>query len=253
VPDVLFKFFRRPIEGNVCVSYPKSGRTWLRFALNLARAPVHYNHGGYATRDPAQLGYEFKGIRPAFFGEQTLFLHRNPIDTSVSEFYQIHNRIFNVSHPRFDEIRDRLMKANLVPPSTIDEFVLHPIWGCNKVSMFNRAHLTYFKKRQKCHIVTYESLRAEPAKMFSEILDFFGVKNYDISLIVEGSSFDRMRQVELNADPDARKKMALYGIRDNDENSLKVRKGLVKGYTDVLKPETIASARAICGRYGIDA
>lgn len=248
-----FNLFRRGLKGNVCVSYPKSGRTWVRYALNLAGAPVQYNHGGYATRDPAQIGYSFEGVRPAFFGEKTIFLHRNPIDTAVSEFHQTHNRIFNPSHPKFDEINARLTHLNLLPPTNVDEFVLHPVWGCAKVSAFNRAHIAYFTGRANAKIVTYEELRADPRQKLAELLDYIGVKGYDIDHVVSESSFERMRQVELQADAETRKKNALYGMRGNDENSLKVRRGKVNGYMDVLRPETIEAARALCRINGFSA
>jgi hypothetical protein len=201
--------FRRGLKGNVCISYPKSGRTWVRFALDVANAPVTYNHGGYATRDPAQLGYTFEGVRRAFFGERNIFLHRNPIDTAVSEFYQIRNRIFTPAHPRYTEMHDRLAAANLLPPPGVDEFVLHPVWGCGKVSAFNRAHIEYFGKRGNSKLVRYEDLRADPAGQFSALLDFLGVRDYDIARIVEESSFEKMRQLEVDGDTQTRKKHAL--------------------------------------------
>lgn len=249
----IFSFFRRGLSGNVLISYPKSGRTWVRFALNLAEAPVKYNHGGYATRDPAQLGYSFEGVRPAFFGDRNVFLHRNPIDTAVSEFYQIYNRIFTPEHPRFEEMRARLERLDLLPPQTIDEFVLHPVWGCSKVCQFNRAHVDYFGKRSTAMIVTYEELRADTRSKLSEVLDFLQLKNYDIDKIVAESSFQKMRQIELTGDTDTKKKIALYGMRDNDENSLKVRRGKVNGYIDELKPDTVNAARALCQRQGFTA
>lgn len=244
-------FFRRGLKGNVLVSYPKSGRTWVRFALTVAEAPVRYNHGGYASRDPDDLGYRFTGVRPAFFGERTAFLHRNPIDTAVSEFHQIHNRIFTPSHPHYDRMRDRLSALDLLPPSDIDAFVLHPVWGCRKVSAFNRAHIDHFFRRHNATIVTYEDLRSDPATQFAALLDFFGVKGYDIDAVVRESSFDNMRRIELSADPDTKKKHALYGVRDNNENSLKVRRGKVHGYLDALSPDTVALARRICSEYGL--
>lgn len=248
-----FSLFRRGLNGNVVLSYPKSGRTWVRYALNLAGAPVQYNHGGYATRDPAQLGYRFEGVRPAFFGEKTVFLHRNPIDTAVSEYYQLYNRIFTPEHPRYAEMQQRLAAANLLPPDTVDAFVLHPVWGCSKVSAFNRAHIDYFSNRKNAKIVTYEELRADTRHKLSELLDYLGVVNYDIDHIVAESSFQRMREIEISADPETKKKNKLYGMRNNDANTLKVRRGKVNGYLDELGPETVEAARALCRAHGFSA
>ena len=59
-----------------------------------------------------------------------------------------------------------------------------------------------------------------------------------------------MREIELTGDPDERKRHALYGKKGNDENTLKVRRGKVKGYMDALKPEVVAAARRVCREYG---
>lgn len=249
----IFDFFRRGLSGNVLISYPKSGRTWVRYALKLAGTDFKHNHGGYATRDPNQVGYKFEGVRPKCFGERNIFLHRNPIDTAVSEFYQVRNRIFNTAHPKFDEMEARLESEGLMPPEDIDAFVLHPIWGCRKVCSFNKAHIEYFASRKRSKIARYEELRENPREGFSELLDFFETKSYDIDRIVEASSFDSMKQFELSSDPETRRKHALYGMKNNDENSLKVRRGKVKGYLDTIKPETVDAARRICLEYSFKA
>lgn len=249
----ILRFLSRGLNGNVLISYPKSGRTWVRYALKLAGADFKHNHGGYATRDPGQVGYKFEGIRPKFFGERNIFLHRNPIDTAVSEFYQVRNRIFNEDHPQFEEMRSRLEREGLMPPDDVDAFVLHPIWGCRKVCSFNKAHIEYFSSRKHSKVVRYEELRESPREGFSELLSFFGTNSYDIDQIVEASSFKSMKRIELSSDPETRKKHALYGMKDNDENSLKVRRGKVKGYLDTIKPDTADAARRICLEYSFDA
>ena len=155
--------------------------------------------------------------------------------------------------PKFEEMRTRLEGMNLLPPQSIDEFVLHPIWGCKKVSEFNRAHIDYFSARSNAMVVSYEELRTDTRAKLSDVLDFLKVKNYDIERIVSESSFENMRRIELNADPETKKKTALYGMRGNDENSMKVRRGKVNGYLDELKPHTVDSAKLLCLYHRISA
>lgn len=248
------KFLKRLLgvkDKTVCISYPKSGRTWVRFALLSAGVKIEFNHGGYASRDPDELGYQFTGVRPHVFGTKNIFLHRNPLDTAVSEFHQIYSRIFRPDHQHYERIKERLTKQNLLPPTDVDEFVLHPIWGCRKISAFNAAHIKYFSKRKNSMLVRYEDLRTEPRVHFSRLLDFIGAKDYDIEHVLKESSFENMRQLELNADAATKKANRLYGMRDGDENSLKVRKGKVGGYSETLKPETVEAARRICAEYNI--
>ena len=239
-------------EEIVCVSYPKSGRTWVRFALDVAGASsVKFNHGGYASRNPDEMGYEFLGVRPKVFGDRNIFLYRNPLDTAVSEYYQMFNRIFTPDHAAYERIRSRLAKLDRLPPASIDDFVLHPIWGCRKVSAFNAAHIAYFGRGKNNLIVRYEDLRRDPRRYFSQMLDFIGLENYDIERVLRESSFENMRALELNGDSDTRRAHKLYGMKANDENSLKVRKGKVGGYADELRPETVEAARAICATFGM--
>jgi hypothetical protein len=238
-------------EKIVCVSYPKSGRTWVRFALISAGVKIKFTHGGYASRDPDELGYQFTGLRPQSFGSKNIFLYRNSLDTAVSEFHQIHNRIFRPDHPQYERMKERLSKQNLLPPADLDEFVLHPVWGCRKISAFNAAHIEYFSKRKNNMLVRYEDLRRDPRAYFSQMLDFIGAKDYDIEHVLRESSFENMRQLELNADEATKKANRLYGMRDGDENSLKVRQGKVGGYAEKLKPETVEAARKICAEYNL--
>ena len=235
----------------VCISYPKSGRTWVRFALNVAGADVVFKHGGYASRDPDDLGYEFEGIKPQIFGKRNIFLHRNPLDTAVSEFYQIPNRIFNPEHPDFERMTTRLKAENKLPPTDVNEFVLHPIWGIPKICKFNAAHIDYFKDRKNAYIVRYEDLRQQPETHFVELLEFCRVKDFDIDQVLADSSFENMKKIELSASPEVRKEHKLYGMKDGDENTMKVRKGKVAGYKDELSEATIAAGREICLQYGL--
>ena len=235
----------------VCISYPKSGRTWVRFALGLAGADVKFKHGGYASQDPDELGYRFEGLRKQVFGKKNIFLYRNPIDTAVSEFYQIPNRIFNSDNPDYERTKRRLAEENLLPPTDVNAFVLHPVWGIPKICQFNSAHLKYFKNKKTAYIVRYEDIKREPKKYFSEMLEFCGVQGFDIDKVVDESSFDSMRNLELNAPQSVRKQHKLYGLKNGDVNTMKVRKGRVAGFVDELSDATVAAGRKLCAEYGL--
>jgi len=165
-------------------------------------------------------------------------------------FHQIHNRNFSPSSPRYDQIRRKLVSLDRLPPADIDAFVLHPVWGCSNIAAFNAAHLARFDGRGDAIPVRYEDLRSDPHTHFARMLDFAGVSNYDIERVVSESSFEKMRSLELGKDQEARKAHKLYGMQNGDENTLKVRKGEVRGYRSSLRPETIERAQAICAAHG---
>jgi hypothetical protein len=59
-----------------------------------------------------------------------------------------------------------------------------------------------------------------------------------------------MKKLELSQ-PD-RSKTMLHGIRGNDHDSMKVRRGVVKGYTDYLSENSMNTAREMAGKYGFE-
>lgn len=218
----------------------------MRFAMQVADADVNFSHSGYGSKGLDGIGERFESLNPQFFGQRNIFLHRNPLDVAVSMFHQIHNRNFAPSAPQYDEIRQKLVKLDRLPPAEIDDFVLHPVWGCRNIAAYNQAHLDHFSGRDDAIAVRYEDLRADPHTHFSRMLDFSGLKRYDIARVVEESSFDRMRALELDADKSERRTHKLYGLKNGNENTLKVRKGEVRGYVNALRPETIEQAARIC-------
>jgi hypothetical protein len=64
------------------------------------------------------------------------------------------------------------------------------------------AHIDYFKDKKNTYIVRYENLRQEPETHFAELIDFCGVKDYDIDRVLADSSFENMKKTELNASQD---------------------------------------------------
>ena len=120
---------------------------------------------------------------------------------------------------------DKLTKLGRLPPVDINEFVLHPIWGCEQISKFNRGWRDYLQNERSAFVVRYEDLKEDPLLWFTRLFDFLGHKNYDLDRLIAESSFQKMRMVELQG---ADKKLKLYGLKDADYDSLKVRKGAVK-------------------------
>ncbi len=233
-------------DGRLIVSYPKSGRTWISFALSSAHIDATLSHAGCST-NRREIGYPFRGVPPQLRDIPLIFLHRNPIDTVVSMFYQVTRRDFRRWSRRWFRLLPSLVLKGNLPPATIDAFVRHPVYGVENICAHNRAWLDHVAIRTDCLILSYEELRAESAHHFQRILDFFKVTEVAGSELAARSEFDRMKSAEKSL----RSTIATRTVAA-DPASYKVRRGKVAGYKDELQPDTIAYCEKILERYGFN-
>jgi hypothetical protein len=68
----------------VFVSYPKSGRTWIRYIFHLVGRQVRFTHAGQGTSNPSEIGTKFKRVRGSVLQDKNMFMYRNALDTAVS-------------------------------------------------------------------------------------------------------------------------------------------------------------------------
>lgn len=233
-------------SGPIGISFPKAGRTWVRSVLNKARAPLTFTHAGNGSQG-WELGRPFAGVPADYTDRKILFLHRNPIDTAVSFFFQVTKKDFAPGTLKHLQRWPRLWLRRALPPADIDAFVLHPTYGVEKICRFNRGWLDHVEARPDCRIVTYEGLRADPVPGFTDIVQWLGRPADRVELAVESKSFAAMKARELSR--------PRHGGLDKrrEEGARKARKGKVGGYLDTLRPETIAAAREIAARFGFSA
>ena len=237
------------LNRTVFISYPKSGRTWMRYIFSLVNLNVKFTHAGYGTYEVKEIGSEFNGVKRSVLGRRNIFMHRNPLDTAVSIYFQIHRTDFVEPRNHYRQKYEKLEKLRRLPPDDINAFVLHPIWGCENVCKFNRAWYDFLKKKNNGLIICYEDLRKNPRYNISRILDYLGARDYAINDLVHKSSFENMREIELSG---RNKKLKLHGLRGGDFESLKVRKGKVKGYIDYIDTETIKLVGDIVKKYDFE-
>jgi hypothetical protein len=240
----------KPKSSFVFISYPKSGRTWMRYIFRLLNADVWFTHAGHGTKRSSILKpRQFSELTLSRLGEKNIFMYRNPLDTAVSLYFQIHK------HELFS-LKKKLSVGYIVsalsgrlPPKDINKFVLHPAFGVENICRFNRAWLDHFNNMPDSLVVTYEEAKTDLPDVINKFITYLDLPPCDIDEIVKKSDFSEMKKFELEKES---KELRLHGMRSEDPETMKVRKGLVKGYQDYLDTNTIEAAKKIAARYQFD-
>ena len=191
--------FRRSIRwmrGDVTVmSFPKSGRTWLRlmigralqqhFGTDLDESVIELHRlAEYDSRIPRiyaihdGIGDESRNPKQ-FHDRRIILLVRDPRDVIVSYYYEL-----------------RYRRPTVV--GTLDEFVSDPKNVANLLKFYE-----VWSTRVGCPdatlVLRYEDLHAEPERSLRDVLDFIGVTDISDDVVaeaVEFARFDNMRQYE---------------------------------------------------------
>lgn len=230
----------------VLVSHPKSGRTWLQYGCSGGSIAAKFTHAG------CDVGRPYLAIPSELRDIPVVLLQRNPIDTAVSYFYWRMHRVAPVGSLAWLARWPRLALRGALPPRDIDDFVLNPLYGVPRVCAFNRLWMEHVAARGDCLTLSYEEMRADPAAGFDKLLDFWGEKSVSGAFLAEFCSIENMRSVENSGkafsgdNQPKRKSRAVQG-------AAKVRRAVVGGYVDELRPETIAKCREIAASFGFSA
>ena len=220
----------------VVVSYPKSGRTFVRAMLARlykrrfgidersllefpalrrasANAPrVFFIHGGDAMRHPDQIHLEPADYRH----KKVVLIARHPGDIAVSRYHHL-------KHRSRDTARQRLAEQPLEP------FVWTEQGGIPSIVAF----LNQFAALPRVTILRYEDFLAEPAITLRKLAEAIGltVSDDDIVDAVEFGSLPNLKQLEREGYFTSSR---LRQARKGDEQSGKVRKGTSGGYREQL-------------------
>lgn len=202
---------------------------------------VYFTHAGHGSA-AENVGVPFNGIPKDLAHGDFIFLHRNPLDTAVSYFFQLIHKDVKPGRKTWAHVVER----GVEPPTDIDAFVLHQHYGVPLICTFNAA---WFKKatQQRALILSYEGMTKDPELGFRLFFDRIGHPEVDAKDIAERSTFEKLREIQARGEGD------IYRIRQawaSDPESAKVRRGKVQGYRDYLKPGTIKLAAKVCGKHG---
>lgn len=222
----------------------------MRYVFHQLNTDVWFTHAGHGTRRKRILNAEpFSEPNISRLGRKNIFMYRNPLDTAVSLYFQIHkHELFSLKKKlKLDYITAALLGK--LPPRDINQFVLSPRFGVENICKFNRAWLDYFNEQPDALVVSYEEAKANLPAVINKFITYLDLPSCDIDEIMRKSDFSEMKKVELEKES---KELRLHGMRSNDPDTMKVRKGVVKGYKDYLDLTTIEEARKVAIRYGFE-
>jgi hypothetical protein len=226
----------------VVVSYPKSGRTFVRamlarlfqrrFGLDergllefplLRRAPaavprVLFTHAGDAMRRADEIDLD-----PSHYaGKKVVLIARHPGDIAVSRYHHL-------KHRSRDKARQRLARQPL------DGFVWAAEGGIPSIVAF----LNRFAALPGVTMIRYEDFLAQPERSLRMLTDALGLR-VDTEDIADAVDFARLPNLREREREGYFTSPRLRRAHRGDEQSGKVRRGTSGGYRAQLDPETAA-------------
>ncbi|MFB9058766.1 MULTISPECIES: sulfotransferase domain-containing protein [Sphingobium] len=223
------------------VSYPKSGRTWLRYLLscyfaesaklgfepdltstfrilpNFDRDPVRGIDAFIGRTGEAGLPLILVSHLPyrerLFLDRPVLFLVRDPRDVIVSAYFHAtrHKKSFSGDMAAF-----------------LDE----PKYGMAALTAYLNGWAAGLAGRPH-HLISYEHMLAEPMPAVAGILAFLGVEPQPemLARAVAAAQFDRMRDKERDGG------IPGHDYDRNDDQSLRMRSGKAGAFGEWLRPD----------------
>jgi hypothetical protein len=226
----------------VIVSYPKSGRTFVRAMLarlyqrrfgiderrllefpTLRRAPadaprVLFTHAGDAMRGPDEID-----VDPAKYRDKkVVLLARHPGDVAVSRYYHL-------KHRSRDPARNQLAELPL------ESFVWTDRGGIRSIVAF----LNQFAAVPGVTILRYRDFLEKPEEALRVLTSAIGLQVSDDD-IADAVEFARLPNLKERERQGYFRSTRLRRARGSDANSGKVRSGRSGGYREQLEAETIA-------------
>ena len=238
---------RRPRYDLYVIGYPKVGNTWFQFKLRRAMM-LYYGLSEdemwhlFAHEGPVPPGvpsviithhmprYNSEGHRQmvvdtrAIAGRKLILLVRDPRDTLVSLFMD--NRYRQVP-PLFE--------------GTLEEMISSDRYGIDKYLKFYHAWHAARDLPSEYLMVRYEDLKADTRRIIREALPLAGIADVSeelLSDVLHFGSFENMRRMEQTQ---ATPLGAMKRSSSDHPESFKARKGIVGGYKDYLRAETIVA------------
>lgn len=204
------------------ISYPKSGRTWLRVMLDKLNINLKYIHDDSSWNDNSLSYYELDNNKSKYSNNRIIFLVRDPRDIIVSSYFQITKR---------DEKYDR----------TLPEFIRDERYGIKRVLKFYQIWGKNRKIPKDFLLIKYENMHKNILKELKRVITFLQINKpeEDLKKVTEFAKFNNMKKLEKQGFFEKEYGSILVTKNKSDNESFKLRKGKVGGFINYLNKEDI--------------
>ena len=245
----IYKYLKyRKINCFYFVSFPKSGRTWVRQFLNnyyFIKYPfsitdrsinsynheipnINYSHSGYDYFSQKDISYfSKKYIKDK--NKKVVFMVRDPRDVFVSYFFQLTQR--------FDLAREkRKMNWDNIK---ISELLYNEDYGLNHIIDFmNIWYNNLNESNNVFHLIQYEEIKKNQIVEFTKLLEFISSEPINDAALNEAIQLSSFKKMKKNEQKKIHNLDQLNSLTDN-ENSSKVRKGIVGDYVNYFSENDV--------------
>ena len=217
----------------IFVSYPKSGRTWLRVIFDELGIVLKYSHDGMGLGKSRSFNRFDHCRRKSYSTEPVIFMARDPRDTAVSSYFYT-----SLRHGSYNR--------------SISSFIRDPLHGVEKIILYNLTWLECGPRFPAFLPITYEEMNEVPFGVVRKTTDFLGANIADSELerAIANNTFEKMHEREATG-----AYLQSYGGtfssgHDTEPEMFKVRRGKIGGYSDYLTVGDVAYCDEILSRYG---
>lgn len=221
----LYSILKRLFVSNknfIVISFPKSGRTWLRVILDKLNIHIEYTHDG--SEHAKQISYrDFSSDKTKYKEKKVIFLVRDPRDTLVSGYFQATKRLKIYDGSISDFLRDERHGMKKI-------IRFHDIW-------FDNQHVP-----KDLLINTYEDMHKDTLSVLKRVVSFLQreyLKDKQLTESIEFAKFENMQLLEKEGFFSEKYGSILTPADLHDQESYKVRRGKIGGYTDYLNEKDI--------------
>lgn len=254
LPSAFEIWYRRASRDGYLLSFPCSGRTWVRLLVGRALQQAYdrpditpyephefalvgcdvsrltVSHDGHPHLRTAE---EIERDKSAYKGTRVVLLARDPRDVMVSWF--------------FEQTKRRYLPGSesIVIDGDIDAFVLQARGGLPALISYYNSWAAARSVPDDFLLIRYEDFQTDTVAALRQVLTFIGANDVPEEILsgaVEYASFDNMRRMEKE---DSLGTIAFKPADAGDEESYKTRAGKVGGYQSYLRADTIERMNAM--------
>jgi hypothetical protein len=223
----------------VFLSYPKSGRTWVRFMVDdyLARYYRRNLKNVFLAEKDLVVGRHHRILYTHFtdrldYYDMGSFEERSTL-VPRSHCVLLTRNIYATLASSYHGVRYRYGRD-----FTPSEFLRRPRVGAMKIISFYNLWVQLQREFLTTRVFSYETLRADTRGVFPQVLEALGIP-LDLRLaeeVVEGSSFERLREL---SESEAYRGTRLAPTDPANPKSYKVREAKPDGFRSVFSDEDV--------------